>query len=593
MEVLERTQDEPPPSVKPPTPWSALAEKRWPIGIAIFLFSLALRLIGLDWGLPNESHHWSRHPDEPVIFAYSQQIKPAEGKFTPGFYNYGTLYLTTLRVATDVVNAYGGGPVQKDPDSAARALANYHRAGRFINVLAGAGLAWAVFALLRRRTNTFGAMVGGIAIALAPGLVVHSRFQTVDVLATFLLTMGIAYAVRLVDDASQKEWLKWAVVAGLFFGLSAGTKYTGLLGLLALGAVCLSGQKWKELALGVATCLVTFVIVTPGCILESEKFWKDFRFEMAHTTGGHGLVFAGTGPGFIYHAVNLAIGFGAILSLMGVVGLVRAGYRRQVWALALCLFGLAYYLLIGRAEVKFLRYTFPLMPVLAVGTGWLAGRAHENPDRRWRVVGFASVMGLGGLFGGGGATALQATAVMATPQSDLRSSLVSLVKDGTVGLVSDPWFYTPDFYPEAGAPRWVPFPQRDAEMRSATSPKIERYVPTNPDERQDWDTRLLDLAPTYIVYSSFETEGLARMAARDNVLPEFKGQVDRYREFQVRLTRDYDLALTDQNNPWVVVHDLMYIRPTLWVWKRKTDLKTPSNGSSTTSSTSEAPAATR
>lgn len=592
-EELERSKADSPSRDLIDSKWSSLVAKGWPIGLLIFGFSLVLRCIGLDWGLPSETNHWSRHPDEPVVFAYSQQIKPAEGKFTPGFYNYGTFYLTALRVATDVVNAYGGGPVESKPDSAVSALANYHRAGRWINVLAGSGMAWIVFSVLRRRSNLFGAVIGGVAVGVAPGLVVHSRFQTVDVFATFLLTLGLAFAMRLSEDehVRGKEPLKWALLSGAFIGLSAGTKYTGLLGLIALGAVCLSAQRWKELVLGLLMTAATFIIATPGCLLEPEKFWKDFGYEMAHTSTGHGLVFTGTGPGFVYHAVNLAIGFGAILSLLGVMGLVRAGYKRHVWALAIGLFGLAYFLLIGRAEVKFLRYTFPLMPVLAIGAGWFAGRAHENPNRRWRVVGFGAVLGLGGLLGGGAATTLQATAVMSTP--DIRQTIVPLLKDGTVGLVSDPWFYTPDFYPEVNSPRWVPFAQRDAEMRAATIPKLERALPANPEERQDWDVHLLDLAPGTIVYSSFETEGLERLARYGNAPAQYKAQLDRYVAFQNRLKAEYDLVLTDQNNPWTVVHDLMYIRPTLWVWKRKASLKTPSSGSSTTSSTSEAPASTR
>jgi len=584
-------------------------------GVSLFLLALLLRLVGIGWGLPNEGHHWSYHPDEPDIWIYSQSVKPAEGKFTPGFYNYGTFYLTLLSVSTDVVNGYGGGPKEKDGSDAYLARGRYHLAGRVISALAGAGLAWVVFLMLWRRTHPFGALFGGLAMVFAPGLVIHSRFQTVDVLATFLLTLGLYYSLRISDSPLPSEgdglgeraiqprfWtsgVRLAAISGLFFGLSAGTKYTGLLGLLALVVFCAYQKKWKELAIGITTCLLTFVVTTPGILLDSERFWHDFAYEMAHTSQGHGLVFAGTSPGFIYHLVNLAVGFGPILLLLGVVGLGRAAFKKYPWAVALLVFGVAYYLLIGRAEVKFLRYTFPLIPVLACGGGWLFGRAHTHPNKRWRAVGAIGVLGLGGfLVGGGASTAIQATSLMQSPEIDPRQSILGLVKDdpGTIGLVSDPWFYSPNFYPEAGSPRRIPFARRNAEMLAATGSStspIVRFVPENPDERYDWDVRLLDLKPKYVVFSSFETEGVDRLALNSSVQPEVQVFIDRYKAFAKRLQLEYDHINPLPKNQWEVVHDLMYIRPTIWVWKRKIDSPRPSSGSSTTSGMKEAPASTR
>lgn len=571
------------------------------ISLVFFLCAFLIRIAGIGWGLPNDKHHWSYHPDEPDIWIYSQSIKPAEGKFTPGFYNYGTFYLTLLSVSTDVVNGYGGGPKAKDGSDEHLAIRNYHLAGRVISSLAGAGIVCLVFLILWRRTHPFGAIFGAAAAMFAPGLVIHSRFQTVDVLATFLLTIGFLFTLNSSEARDETEeklgFFKSNsayLLAGLFFGLSAGTKYTGLLGLMALAVVCYRAKKWKEFAIGTATCFLTFVVTTPGIVLDSAKFWRDFGYEMAHTSQGHGLVFAGTVTGFIYHLINLGIGFGTILLLMGVVGLVRAGFKKHTWALALAAFAILYFVLIGRAEVKFLRYTFPLIPILACGAGWLFGRAHVHPNVRWRAIGVLGLLGIGGFFGGGMMSAVQSTWAMADDRQDPRSSVLKFMEKepGTVGLVSDPWFYTADLYPEAGSPRRIPFSRRnEAMLATATSPNpVLRFVPTNPDERFDWDVRLFDAKPKYIVFSSFETEGVDWLAQQKSVKPEFQILVDRYRAFAERLQTDYTLMNPGPPNQWAMVHDLMYIRPTLWVWKRKTDSSTPSSGSSTRSGTSGVPA---
>lgn len=560
------------------------------IGLALFLVAFLIRLAGVGWGLPDERHDWSYHPDEPVIWSYSQQIKPAEGKFTPGFYNYGTLYLTVLKVSTDIVNAYGGAPDPQKPEAQIRAIGRYHAAGRILGCLAGAGIAWAVFLILYGRTHWVGALFGGLAVAVAPGLVVHSRFQTVDVPAVFLLTLGLLWCLRILES----EKLKPVLLAGLFFGLSAGTKYTGILGLLPLAVVCATGRRWKDLAAGTGACLAAFVVTTPGIFLDNAKSVRDFLYEMSHTSEGHGLVFAGTAPGFLYQLTNLFIAFGLILTALGAAGLGRAAFKRHTWAFALGLFFVAYFVLIGRAEVKFLRYALPLVPVLAVGAGWIVGRAHVHPDRRWVGLGAFGVIGLGGIPGGGLLTTAQATMSMVGP--DPRDTVASRLANetGTIGLVSDPWFYTPSFYPQAGLPRAVPFESRFAQMKSG-DPRLVQAVPSDPDARKPWDLALLDMKPDRVVFSSFENEGLDRLAASGRDPGKFAAQVADYKAFIARLQEEYDLDLKEPYLPlpWAEVHDMMYVRPTIWVWKRKTGSPTPPSGSSTTSGSSATPAPTR
>ncbi|RYG42037.1 hypothetical protein EON79_19690, partial [bacterium] len=139
------------------------------IGAGLFLFALLIRLVGIGWGLRNDLHDWSYHPDEPVIQLYSQRIEPTQGAFTPGFYNYGTFYLTTLKVASDVVAGYTGGP---DPKNLLgdQSLAFYSRvtlAGRILSALAGAGTVLLAFLMLRRWTGLLGGTMGALVLAVA------------------------------------------------------------------------------------------------------------------------------------------------------------------------------------------------------------------------------------------------------------------------------------------------------------------------------------------------------------------------------------------------------------------------------------------
>jgi hypothetical protein len=573
-------------------------------GLGVFALALLLRLVGIGWGLPGADRFWSLHPDEPVVWGVSQRINPARLDFDPGFYNYGTLYLTLVNVGTSVVDAYGGGPAGQTVEAHAEAMGRYHLAGRVISAVAGAGLAWVVLAILLRLTNLFGAVFGGLAIAVAPALVVHSRFQTVDMVATLFVGLSLLYATNLALAEPGTRRFRDAMLAGFFAGLSAGTKYSGVLALIALGvALWLAWRRDRSIpglrsfGLGAAACVAAFLVTTPGAIKNTERFVQDVRFELAHTAEGHGFVFAGTPTGFVFHVQNLWDGLGFLLVLLGAAGLAAALWRGKPWAWALGAFALATYVLIGRAEVKFMRYTFPLMPVLAIGAGWLVGQAHQNPNRRWRLAGVAGVFGLGGLGGGGLADSGLTTWWMTgpDPRDEAGSWLRREAAGKSVGLVKDPWFWTATLYPGTAAPRSVPFAQRDAEMRAVRDPKVLRHVSGDPDARTDWDVRLLtEDAPDFVTFSSFEFDDLDRLSRMREPPEGTREAVNRFVAFGRELNARYQpvFAAGADGRGMRLVHDMMYVRPTIWVWKRRPDTPKPSAPSSTTSTSSEAPPAT-
>jgi len=591
------------------------------IGFGVFLISLLIRLIGVQWGLPNSDRWHSFHPDEEVVLAYSQLIQPAKGQFTPGFYNYGTLFLTVEKVVTDVVNGYGGGPVEKDGSDVPQAIGRYILGGRILNCLAGALAALAVFLAVSRHTHWIGGVMGGLAIGLTPGLVVHSRFLTVDVMATCFLAWSLYFCTKMFpaqngEPVADKNILKASIWAGVFAGLSAGTKYTGILAVVAIGFAAWFviprsefGKFAKVKALGVLTAFVTFLIVTPGILLDSAKFMEDFKYEMAHTSAGHGLVFAGSSPGWIFHFSNLIVGYGGLLLALSLFGLGRGLWRKQMWLVGPVIFFVLIYILIGRAEVKFLRYTFPLIPVLAMGFGWLMGRGHEVATTRSRAVVALGIAALGG-FGGGLISTASLTRWMAG--TDVRDEMAIFVrqhlpKGSTIGIVQDPWFYTPTFHQNAQAgPAQARIETRLEQLAQVPDFNIVRYTPPDISQRRDWDVRLLtEVKPDFVIFSSFEIEGLVRLKEQNAKSTEFAAQLAQYDEFLTELQANYEiLTVTDQNGMKVPVlgldglnntsgiHDLAYVRPQLWIWIKKNSSTTAPNGSSTPSNSNEEPAVT-
>lgn len=535
-----------------------------------------MRLIGIQWGLPNEGRHWSFHPDEPVNVLFSKQIDVGSFDFDPGFYNYGTLYLTMLSIAGDVAQAYSPHDMNT-PDGMWKHFADVHMAGRLLSALAGAGTALLIFLMARRRFGPFPAALGALVVAVAPGFVVHSRFQTVDAVATFFIAASVYWALKLLEEGlSERDILKAGILAGLFAGLSAGTKYNGILVLAVLAVVLVLVRPSKAARCGLAAAgisIATFLLTTPGVFLNPSKFWTDFMYEVQHTSTGHGLVFEGMPSGFVVQLFNLMIGVGPLLVLAGITGLIWGAVRKERALIAVGVFTLLFYILLGRAEVLFLRYTFPLYVGLALGFAWLMQQAQSLTKGR-HVANVAAILCVCGFPLGGGlmtASTMSGWMAQADPREKVAEFFREIAKnkpDVTVGVVADPWFYSPPFYPDATAPRFVPPDARRAALEGSAGPRVVQHWPTF-ETRFDWDAGLLtESRPDYVVYSSFEASDLERLQNLTGLKPEVQVQVDRYRAFQERLKQDYE--------PMVVlpgsgtnVHDLDYIRPTMWVWKRK------------------------
>jgi hypothetical protein len=582
-------------SQNPPSPFWFNRVRPW-LSALLFLFAFGYRLLGIGWGLPNELHNQSYHPDEQVIWEFSQGVKPAQFHFTPGKYNYGTLYLTVLRIGSDVIAGYGGGPKQNDIKSFWAYIAECDLFGRLVSALAGAGTVVVIFLMMRRFTRVLGAFAAALFVAVAPAFVVHSRFQTVDVTATFLLALSLYYATLLIpatydfpakprkENAKRtfklniQEPMRSAILSGLFAGLSAGTKYTGILAVFSLLAALAFTWKagyLKIAAAGLGVAILAFVVATPGSVLDNAAFIRDVKYEMAHTSSGHGLAFVNVGSGYLYNiGVNLVQGIDLLLVLVSIVAIFVAIFKKQRWVWVLIAFSLPYYILISRGEVFFLRYTFPLYIVLAGAFGWWVGYAHER--KGWNIVVVCiSIIALGLCFR---SSSVMTGWMMGTDPRDQAAgffkSMSAASPQTTVGLVSDPWFYSPALIPDSAMRRGAQELQ-DKEMQASTAPHVEQFLPR---DQSPWDSRLIAQShPDYITFSSFEAYDPDRLKNATNLHGGNDVIVNRFKQFQTLLEQQYNQVeppitvspAGQYDIPGMFVEDLEYIHPILWIWKRK------------------------
>jgi hypothetical protein len=570
---------------------------------ALFGLALGVRLVGIGWSLPNAERHYSYHPDEWLVLLASYfVINPYAGEFLSGFYNYGTLpmYLWSLWLHwLSVVGVIDRLPENATPAQIAELRAQLYLWARVLVALLGAGTAVVVGRTVAQVAGIGAGVVSALAMALAPAFVVHSRFMTVDVPTTFFVALAFHQAVALHASPRPMRTLLW----GAFWaGCAAGSKYNAGLALLALlvGLWLLPNLPVAKRLLGsgaaVGVAGLTFLIVCPGVWADSARFWANFWYEVRHVGQGHGEIFTDTGLGWLYHLKpNLSTGFGAVGLLASAVGWALHARNRVWWGVLAA--SLAYYLLIGAAEVRFLRYTFPLLPMLAMGVGllWAGARLSLPPSFRFpplregnRTRGQASPLREGNRTrerelgspceqgepkGGGLLPALRSLLVVAALAWQLLSAVsltacmvrpdardqaaewarANLPEGARIGFPTVPWFYTPPLFPEIGELRW--------QDRLAAAQRATRYrlIPLAPPE---WNAEALQATlPDYLIISEFESRDVARIGRAD------------YQAFMRIVEARYTLLRTFENEPPTLgrqagmPHDLLYVCPRVWVYQ--------------------------
>lgn len=412
---------------------------RWALAFILGV-ALALRLAGIHWGLPNQQHYFSYHPDE--IFLLLPSFGFSQGDWNPHFFNYGTLYIYLAGLPAVVLG------LVPDPASFPAGLRSLYLEGRIITALFGSATVLLLYLALRRESHWL-ALIGAAFLAICPLHAVTSHYATVDVPATFFLTLAFLFALR----GAKRPDASAALPIGLAVGLAAATKYNaGLFLLPALLAPLLAGQRaragwWFVLPAG---ALLGFIIGNP--YVASDEFLKGFLFELRHAQAGGTLAFVDTGSGWVYHLTRgLPVALGYPLLAATVAGVVAAIARRSASARLSLLWVVFYLSVIGFGKERFIRYLVPLTPFLCVlaawGVMWLIQRARRPRLQAAAVLLGCIVMLLTALYAGGRVLPLIGFDPRDFAWLQARSDVLGARPEARIGLVHAPWYYHPPVSP--------------------------------------------------------------------------------------------------------------------------------------------------
>lgn len=293
----------------------------------------------------------------------------------PTHFNYPTLfsYLATIPTGIEAIVLYLQGTLQAPQNiSALTSLDSIIPllAARFTSVFFGLA---AILLLFRIGVKFYDINTGIITAALLTFSLLHikySSFALPEATMVFFATCSIYFSLTALRTRSLRDF----VLAGSFVGLTATTKYNGVLMILLPLSVhmvlvynegkLLSPRAWinKKITLCVLAAICLFIVGSPGWVTNTSSFWQGFIFERSHMARGHLGAF---GMPYLQH-LNLFWQEETTIAIFFAVGLIYAIKRRTTQDIALVVLILASFLYIGSWQKKSLRYLIFLYPALTL-----------------------------------------------------------------------------------------------------------------------------------------------------------------------------------------------------------------------------------
>ena len=376
--------------------WGAIATT------GLISISLWNGLRSVDFGF-----HW----DEPVHLE-TVKVALADQTFLPaGFYHYPSFlfFLTVLvRLAQRILEPFGVGQTDQDFILLGRSL--------FL-ILTVSGAAF-LYAAGRRLAGPIAGVSAAIVYLFSWQLTYHARWIAPDAL---LASIGALFIWTLVRRTTTPQARLARLGPYLVAGLAASTKYQGAF--LVLGAIAIdfllpegktSRQSLFQVFKGVSGFLITFIVITPGVIIQPLKVYAAIRDRADHYADGHGFHLGAEsevieGPLRFGAALvrSIALDFAShqgwlslLVFAVAIAGVLVLERDRPRLTLALVI-GPAVFFLYSLTLVVFIVRNFLLFfPFLAIFAGIAVGAlwaSHRVPNGiKWLTV--AAVIGYG-LFG--------------------------------------------------------------------------------------------------------------------------------------------------------------------------------------------------
>ena len=267
--------------------------------LLIFIF-LSTGFIGIDYGYHwDEQNHW-RTTIEAIRSGIFLPNRWVQGSLD-GFYDYSSIpyWLNLLSVSDEAIknlfsqsNNFSNIDALADLEPFQLSLRDFVLGSRpiFLIVSSLTGV-WLYFSL--SKTSKLAAIVAAGIPLLSWEIAYHSRWLAPDVILAQFFALWVMALARAENSAYRLKWVYFAAIAA---GLATGTKYTaGVLFVFTILFLLLTESSsfrikqfpFKKVLRIISLWFITFLITTPGMILQPLDFWADVLRQSRHYATGH------------------------------------------------------------------------------------------------------------------------------------------------------------------------------------------------------------------------------------------------------------------------------------------------------------------
>ena len=347
------------PTAEIPRRWA------WPALAGILIGSLALRLWGVQQGLPyaynaDEADHFL--PRAVAMFEH-HSLNPHYFANPPAF-TYVLHFLLALAYGSgrQVVHAFANHPT------------DVYTLARVATAVLGVAALWLLYATgARLAGRAVGLLAAAIeAVAFLPVFYAHLALNDVPTLAP--VTLSLLGSAGVLRKGRARDYL----VAGIGLGLACASKYTaGIVVVVLIAAVALRYLEGEPgagrralggIAIAAGASLIAFLVANPYAVLDYSAFHSELVHQSTLSAEAQGKLGAPKQGGVLYYLWSLtwALGWAPALAALAGAFAVWRWQPRLGWLLVPApLLFLAFMGLQGRYFGRWLLPIFPILCLLA------------------------------------------------------------------------------------------------------------------------------------------------------------------------------------------------------------------------------------
>jgi hypothetical protein len=314
--------------------------------------------------------------DEGVYMRRTMHVLEGAGPQEGSFYDhpyFGQLFLAgTLKLI--------GYPDSFNPSQTEQSIESLYAAPRILIGLLAIADTFLIYKISERRYNSRVALISSILFAVLPITWLTRRILLDSILLPFLLT-SILFAIY-ASGASERKKSVLILLSGAFLGIAIFTKIPMFTMIPLVGYLAYSGSKQKKM-LGlwfIPVIMIPMIWPAYSASLGQFDFWlRDVVWQTQRQSAGFASI------------VNTFFLFDPVMLLLGIVGFIYAGIKRDIFVLLWLVPFLAFLSLIGYVQYF---YWIPLLPVFCIASA----RLIELLAAKRTILPYAAIAGLG-IFG--------------------------------------------------------------------------------------------------------------------------------------------------------------------------------------------------